>query len=584
MAGTVAEIKYITNPDGIAKSVSLMWDNFNSSRDPWLREKKELRNYIFATDTSTTSNRTNGWGNSTTLPKLCQIRDNLHANYLSALFPNDNWLSWQGHTEEDAELEKRRYIEAYMSNKTRESGLRTVTSQLLLDFIDYGNAFAKVEYVHEEKILESGEVVPGYIGPRVVRISPNDIVFDPRAATFAQSPTIVRTLKSIGEIKVMQKTIPQDSELYQSLEAALDTRSRASMIKKEDFNKQDGMVADGFGSLYDYYTSNLVEILTFEGTMHDPDTGELLEDVEITVIDRSKVVSNRKIPSWFTGGTVRHVTWRLRPDNLWGMGPLDNLVGMQYRIDHLENMKADVFDLIAYPPIVRKGIVDDFTWAPGVQIDLTEGSVEMLVPDTQALNADFLISTLEQKMEEYAGAPREAMGIRTPGEKTALEVSALMTAAGRIFQEKITTFEILLMEPILNDYLEQSRRNMDAVDYARVMDDDIGAMTLVSVTKEDITAKGTIRPIGARHFAAQAQTFQNLNGIMNSRIGQVLEKHTDTTALANMVEDLLNIERYGLFKKNQAVFEEADMQRTSSSVQEDLSAESAVTNTGEIIE
>jgi hypothetical protein len=71
---------------------------------------------------------------------------------------------------------------------------------------------------------------------------------------------------------------------------------------------------------------------------------------------------------------------------------------------------------------------------------------------------------------------------------------------------------------------------------------------------------------------------------MNSRIGQVLEKHTDTTALANMVEDLLNIERYGLFKKNQAVFEEADMQRTSSSVQEDLSAESAVTNTGEIIE
>jgi len=125
---------------------------------------------------------------------------------------------------------------------------------------------------------------------------------------------------------------------------------------------------------------------------------------------------------------------------------------------------------------------------------------------------------------------------------------------------------------------------MDAVDYARVMDDDIGAMTLVSVTKEDITAKGTIRPIGARHFAAQAQTFQNLNGVMNSRIGQVLEKHTDTTALANMVEDLLNIERYGLFKKNQAVFEEADMQRTSSSVQEDLSAESAVTNTGEIIE
>ena len=41
--------------------------------------------------------------------------------------------------------------------------------------------------------------------------------------------------------------------------------------------------------------------------------------------------------------------WRPRPDNLYAMGPLDNLVGMQYRIDHLENLKSDVFDQIAYP-------------------------------------------------------------------------------------------------------------------------------------------------------------------------------------------------------------------------------------------
>jgi hypothetical protein len=41
------------------------------------------------------------------------------------------------------------------------------------------------------------------------------------------------------------------------------------------------------------------------------------------------------------------------------MGPLDNLVGMQYRIDHLENLKADVFDLIAFPPLKIKGYVED---------------------------------------------------------------------------------------------------------------------------------------------------------------------------------------------------------------------------------
>ena len=27
---------------------------------------------------------------------LTQIRDNLHANYLDALFPNDDWMKWEG--------------------------------------------------------------------------------------------------------------------------------------------------------------------------------------------------------------------------------------------------------------------------------------------------------------------------------------------------------------------------------------------------------------------------------------------------------------------------------------------------------
>ena len=52
-----------------------------------------MRNFLFATDTSKTSVGGLPWKNSTTLPKLTQIRDNLHANYMSAVFPNDNWLN-----------------------------------------------------------------------------------------------------------------------------------------------------------------------------------------------------------------------------------------------------------------------------------------------------------------------------------------------------------------------------------------------------------------------------------------------------------------------------------------------------------
>ena len=54
------------------------------------------------------------------------------------------------------------------------------------------------------------------------------------------------------------------------------------------------------------------------------------------------------------------------------MGPLDNLVGMQYRIDHLENLKADVFDQIAYPIIKIRGDVEDFDFEPAARIYMGE--------------------------------------------------------------------------------------------------------------------------------------------------------------------------------------------------------------------
>src|ERR1044072_5278417 len=129
-----------------ASYISQLWLTWNSQRRPKIDEWKEVRNYIFATDTSTTTNRSLPWKNSTTIPKLCQIRDNLHSNYISALFPNDDWLRWEAYTQNDATKNKRLAIEAYMSNKCRVSHFRTEMSKLLYDYIDYGNCFATVDF------------------------------------------------------------------------------------------------------------------------------------------------------------------------------------------------------------------------------------------------------------------------------------------------------------------------------------------------------------------------------------------------------------------------------------------------------
>lgn len=560
MTGTVAELNTLLQPNGTANAVAAMWDQYYRERRPWVEEIKELRDYVFATDTTKTSNASLPWKNSTTLPKLCQLRDNLHSNYISALFPNDDWQQWEAYSREDATIDKKNSIQAYMSNKVRESGFRSTISQLLLDYIDTGNAFAETQYVNESKTDPvTGEEIPGYVGPRLVRISPYDIVFNPTAPSFDKSFKIIRSVVTMGELKAMSEDNPDDAMLASAVEQALTVRRECGNYSVEDFDKAVGYSIDGFGDLKNYYQSGYVEILRFEGDFHDVETGTLYRNHRLQVVDRSYLIEDAPLPHWQTGSTVRHVGWRLRPDNLYAMGPLANLVGMQYRIDHLENLKADVFDLIAYPPLKIIGPVKEFAWGPNEEIHIDEGGdVQVMAPDTQALNADIQIQILEQKMEEFAGAPRQAMGIRTPGEKTAFEVQSLENAAGRIFQEKITNFEIHLIEAVLNDMLELAQRNLNAIDVVRTLDDDFGVPEFLTVTREDITAKGKIRPIGARHFAAQAQLVQNLSGIMNSAIGNTIAPHVSAKRLARVVEDALNLERFALVEPNVAVFEQQE--------------------------
>ena len=92
MSNKPLEIAVKFGQDNEAKYIAHTWHTYNSQRREKIELWKEIRNYVFATDTRTTSNQTLPWKNSTTLPKLCQIRDNLHSNYVSALFPNDEWL------------------------------------------------------------------------------------------------------------------------------------------------------------------------------------------------------------------------------------------------------------------------------------------------------------------------------------------------------------------------------------------------------------------------------------------------------------------------------------------------------------
>lgn len=573
MTTRVLELKKIMQErDAVAAQVASMWDAWNWQRSEWLANKRELRAYIVATDTSKTSNAGDGWNNRTTLPKLCQIRDNLHANYLSGLIPNDDYVQWEAYSTDDDTKAKREAIQAYMANKMREAGVREVLSQLLYDYIDYGVAFSDVEYVRDvyPDPDNDGDNIIRYIGPRMVRISPEDIVFNPAATSIDATPKIVRKMRTVGDI-VAESKQPGAPEYIKVAAKVLSTqRKQLRGFKTEDYDRAYGLKIDGFGDLSQYFKSGVVEFLELYGDLYDEATGEVYTNHVITVMDRMYVLRAEEIPSWL-GCTIRMASWRKRSDNLWAMGPLDNLVGMQYRIDHLENVKADLFDLISFPPLVIRGDVQEFDWKPGAKVYLGEdGSVEMLRLDAAALTADNQIMLLQQQMEAFAGAPQDAMGIRSPGEKTMYEVQQLMTGAGRIFQEKITTFEVTLFERSLNDCLELARREMDIDDVVRVMDDDLGVIAFMNIKKADITAKGKLRAVGARHFSAKAQMMQNLLGVVNSALWPDIKQHFSKLKLAKLVEDSMQINRFELVQNNVALLEDTETQKLVSELQQDI--------------
>lgn len=242
-------------------------------------------------------------------------------------------------------------------------------------------------------------------------------------------------------------------------------------------------------------------------------------------------------------------------------------------MDHVENMKADIWDLTTFPVIKIKGFVEDFKWGPGEKIFYSEeGDVDIIQPQVQIMQSNSETGMLQTLMEEMAGAPKEAMGIRSPGEKTKYEVQRLENASGRLFQSRITSFEEFF-EMVLNAMLEMARRNLVGATSIRVFDDETKATTFATLTVEDITGIGRIKPIAARHFAERAEMIQNLTALAGSGLWQKVQMHIGSVPMSELIIDAFDLKDYGINTPFVALAEAAEAQRIQQKLEEQLHQE-----------
>ena len=522
-SGTVT-IEYIEalrdHRDDLATRISTMWTGFKRSSANVQRrsEVSEVKRFLNATSTRDTSNNIGAHSHSTHRPKLAQIADTLEAHYTKALLPNEDWIQFAPDDNDAASQVVRNRMEEYIRNRHRLYGHRTVITNLLRDWIE-DMCFAEVVWKSETVSNEiPGMPIKGYIGPQVRRIAPEKIAFDPKARSFHDSWKIIQSIKTYGDIalEIADETLPP--EYREVLDKAMKFRHYARGYAEHFGEEWDSVEYEGWGT-NDHYFRNQesAEILTFYGTLYDSVKQELHLNQEIVIIDRKWVLYQTTVNSWDGKPYIYASSWRNRPDSLIGMCPLENLTGMQYSINHLQNSKADVLDEITRPDRYMQGIDDIRHMEDGSKLFVSHepgGKVGNIAPDVNILNADFHIETLERKMEEYAGVPRSAAGIKVPGEQTKFEVQTLHDAGTLLFQSKIEKFEAEILERAVNAELELARRRLDQNLNILVSQEE--GDIFEDISPDLMKNKGSLVARGARHYAQQARMVQELTQFLQN--------------------------------------------------------------------
>lgn len=544
------DIMEMQEPDYLATAIANKFVAWESARDRWYNNAKETLENLYATSTRDIFNQAKDTDNCTHIPKITQIRDMLITYYLDAMFSLPDYVDWEAYNEESLDINTKDTLKALMAQMLHDSQFQPTIRELVEDYVDYGNAFTTVAMVNETLKLESG-VANVYNGPKAVRLDPLNVFFDPLAISFEKTPKIIRTIKTLGELVAEAEELPESAQVYkEALNRALEKRSRirqAVSTTNAESIKNDICSIAGCGNWSQYYASDTVELLTFYGDLYVVEKNKLYKNSKIVVMDRCSVLLEEPIRNFGFNCNIFKAGWRDRKDNLWSMSPLDNIKGMQFMVDFLENKRADIFNYISNPMWVTKGDVEmpEYLY-PGCHVGVdVDGDFRTISPDATALAADTYVDRYQMLMEEMAGTPREAMGFRTPGEKTAFEVSQLNTAASRLFNEKTRKFEMEILEPLLTLMMRMYLSDPTRVTRVKMMNED-GVILFKEVNVQDMAVQGRFIATGSNTYTERARQAQTIMQLYNSAIpsDQLVFNYFNPKVIAKVIAHTTGLDKY----------------------------------------
>lgn len=552
--------------DSLAQAISEKWLNWLNARATWEERYKRVLQYLYSTTTDTIYGQaSNPWSANVHIPKLTQLRDTLITYELESLFSLNDYYVFEGFTEDANTRENRALIQNLLRKILDEGKFKETVQTLVGDYIDAGNAFAMPLWEVKTVEDETGLQKVYWEGVKAHRINPLDIVFDPTATSFEETPKIIRTVLSVGQVAALAE---KDPVMQEAFNKAMKIRQDVmTAITNGDMIQGDMVNIAGFGNWSTYYNSDIVELLTFYGSIYDTEKKLLKKDRKLTIMDRSVVLQDEPLLDVNGYNTIFKTGYRDRKDVLWAMSPLENLLGMQARIDFLENKRSDCYDATVNPVKKIRGNVDmPDALGPGDELRMdTDADVTYLTPDTSILTADTLIDRYEAKMEEFAGSPKEVLGFRTPGEKTMFEVNQLMTAATRIFQRQIRKFEMEIFEPLINCmlqlYLKKKAGQKIQLKYWNARKE---CYQFKDITVDDINALGSIRVTGSAISQEKTQMAQALQMLGQNPLflDEAVRNNFSPSVMGQIFAYVSGLDKFSnLFEKDRRLYEVTAQQK-----------------------
>ena len=212
MTGKVLElVGDIIVEDRFACELARMWITWENMRNPWKKMMEEIMRYVYATDTSMTSNASLPWKNKTTIPKLCQTADNVYSNYVLTLAPRDKYVFWLADNKDDNSVQKRNAIQYFARYWMRQPSFKRELFKTVQNYIYKGNALAMPVWV-DERTQQKDKTQIGYVGPAWKSLNPLDVTINPAADSFIRSPKFIRTIMSMGELKEYLQGLSTDEK------------------------------------------------------------------------------------------------------------------------------------------------------------------------------------------------------------------------------------------------------------------------------------------------------------------------------------------------------------------------------------